>query len=75
MRILGASMRKRLGASLWNGWMHSMRLLVASMRLLGASMRLLGSSMRLLGASGGSGAFFGTGLGPWPWIIPSIGTR
>ena len=44
MRMLGACLRKRLGAA--------MRMLGASMRMLGASMRKrLAASMRMLGAS------------------------
>ena len=52
MRILGASMEKRLGAS---------------MRMLGASMRKrLGASMRMLGASLGVGSFPKPPSGPRP---------
>ena len=39
---LGESMRM-FGASLWNGWVRSMRMVGASMRILGACLERLGA--------------------------------
>ena len=70
MRMLGASMRM-LGACLWNGWVHSMRMLGASMRMLGAC--LWSGWVHLCGCwvhLWGVGSFPKPPSGPRPWPRP-----